>query len=225
MSIGEEQSDSTVTAITWSPPGLSRHQRPALAVLTTNHLLSLWASASDIEDHSTWRRVLIFNDFNLTVQRICCMAWAPSLPSSKLGVGCRQRKCGVQILAIALDDGRMRFFRVSGPSTSEARGWQYKKLCDLDSKSKVSRSVLDDINGSLSLKEHTRYSLFGNAMATSHLVESITLGPWTHNCNGIETTITFRTRGGARHMWLFRMDDETAQGHIELFEYVFPSYF
>ncbi|KAL9599435.1 MAG: hypothetical protein Q9219_003872 [cf. Caloplaca sp. 3 TL-2023] len=59
--IGEEQSPSTIAALSWSPLGLAKHKRSALAVLTTNHVLSLWASASDPKTASTWERVLVIN--------------------------------------------------------------------------------------------------------------------------------------------------------------------
>lgn len=47
--------------LSWSPLGLAKHRRPVLAVLTTNMVLSLWASASDLRVASTWERVLVVN--------------------------------------------------------------------------------------------------------------------------------------------------------------------
>ena len=61
FSIGEEQSYSIVTALAWSPAALAKHRRSALAVLTSNHVLSLWASNSDMAVSSSWERVLIIN--------------------------------------------------------------------------------------------------------------------------------------------------------------------
>ncbi|KAL8942935.1 MAG: hypothetical protein Q9211_001185 [Gyalolechia sp. 1 TL-2023] len=69
--IGEEQSCSTVIALSWSPVGLAKHKRSALAVLATNHVLSLWASVSDMKTASTWERVLLVNKaFGTPDQRI-----------------------------------------------------------------------------------------------------------------------------------------------------------
>ena len=101
FSIGEEQSLSTVVALAWSPPGLAKHKRPTLAVLTSNHLLSLWASNSNMAVRTSWERVLIVNhairkqlpattssepkddgeeSFEPNrLQRLRCMAWAPLL--------------------------------------------------------------------------------------------------------------------------------------------------
>jgi len=62
FSIGEEQSPSTVTWLAWSPPGLAKHKRSVLAVLTSNHVLSLWASNSDMAVPESWERVCFVND-------------------------------------------------------------------------------------------------------------------------------------------------------------------
>lgn len=102
FSIGEEESLITVTALAWSPLGLAKHKRPLLAVLTSNHLLSLWASTSDMTVAVSWERVFIVNwlashphppptstdplSVNNSVDveeqpllRLRCMAWAPLL--------------------------------------------------------------------------------------------------------------------------------------------------
>lgn len=95
FSIGEEQSPSTVTWLAWSPPGLAKHKRSVLAVLTSNHVLSLWASASDMAVPESWERVCLVNDAvkaalrdekfksrfksvsSLRWRRIRSAAWAP----------------------------------------------------------------------------------------------------------------------------------------------------
>ncbi|KAL8681028.1 MAG: hypothetical protein Q9186_002801 [Xanthomendoza sp. 1 TL-2023] len=103
FSIGEEQSPSTVVALAWSPLGMARHSRFALAILTTNHVLSLWASTSDLRAASSWERVLVINqalkippltsligqDESNPIdprpsERIRSMSWAPqqSMPSA-----------------------------------------------------------------------------------------------------------------------------------------------
>lgn len=82
FSIGEEQSTSTVSAISWSPPGLGRHRRSFLAVLTTNHLLSLWEMK---REPNQWQRIAIINDSLKTDfssasrfgTRIGAFAWSP----------------------------------------------------------------------------------------------------------------------------------------------------
>lgn len=61
FSIGEEQSLSLVAALAWSPAGVARHSRCALAVLTTNHVLSIWAPDANPTNPRSWRRVLVLN--------------------------------------------------------------------------------------------------------------------------------------------------------------------
>lgn len=58
LSIGEEQSLSTVCALAWSPPGLGKHHRPLLAILTTNLVLSLWETNGQL---GHWERIAIVN--------------------------------------------------------------------------------------------------------------------------------------------------------------------
>lgn len=62
FSVGEEQSQGTVKSLAWSPAGLAKYRRCALAVLGTNHVLSLWASDSNLKEHRSWSRVLIINN-------------------------------------------------------------------------------------------------------------------------------------------------------------------
>ena len=60
-SIGEEISIITASAIEWSPPGLARYKRSALGVLTSNHVLSIWAPGACPSDSSRWARELVIN--------------------------------------------------------------------------------------------------------------------------------------------------------------------
>ena len=99
FSVGEEQSSSTVTWLAWSAPGLAKHKRSVLAILTSNHVLSLWASNSDMAVPESWERVYIVNyavknalreekykvgfsnGSGLRLGRIRSAAWAPLLDS------------------------------------------------------------------------------------------------------------------------------------------------
>lgn len=93
FSIGEEQSPSHVVALKWSPPGLAKHGRCALAVLTSNFILSIWEPTTNPADAKCWKRVLIINDALeeyyaprldvaeslRTEKRIRAIAWADTL--------------------------------------------------------------------------------------------------------------------------------------------------
>ncbi|MCJ1481992.1 hypothetical protein MMC06_002153 [Schaereria dolodes] len=61
FSVGEEQSLGLAKALAWSPPGIAKHGRSVLAVLTSNLVLSLWASSSNPVDGVSWERVLVVN--------------------------------------------------------------------------------------------------------------------------------------------------------------------
>ncbi|KAF2759972.1 hypothetical protein EJ05DRAFT_537156 [Pseudovirgaria hyperparasitica] len=61
LSVGEEQSESEIAVMKWSLPGLAQYSRCALAILTTNLRLSLWAPLGDPRKSSCWTRVLVLN--------------------------------------------------------------------------------------------------------------------------------------------------------------------
>lgn len=61
--MGEEVSASTVVSLAWSYPGLAKYKRPALAVLTTNLVLSIWESASRPELTRSWKRQVVVNRY------------------------------------------------------------------------------------------------------------------------------------------------------------------
>ena len=60
-SVGDEIGQNTVASIEWSQPGLAKHQNCALAVLTANCALSIWASDSDPKAVHSWKRVQLVN--------------------------------------------------------------------------------------------------------------------------------------------------------------------
>ena len=62
MSLGEEQSNSHVTGLSWSPSGLGRNHRPCLAILTSNLLLSMWEQGPNPIAEESWERIIIIND-------------------------------------------------------------------------------------------------------------------------------------------------------------------
>ncbi|KAI9663305.1 MAG: hypothetical protein M1831_002589 [Alyxoria varia] len=63
FSFGEEQSFSHVVSLAWSPAGVAKHGRCALAILTANHVLSIWAPLGDVRTNRGWKRVLVVNHF------------------------------------------------------------------------------------------------------------------------------------------------------------------
>lgn len=58
FSIGEEQSESHVISLSWSPPGLAAYGHCVLGVLTSGLVLSLWQAT---DGRAQWTRVAIIN--------------------------------------------------------------------------------------------------------------------------------------------------------------------
>lgn len=62
MAIGEDLSTRQAIAAKWSAPGLGRHRRCALAVLTANHVLSIWTADKESDTNDSWSRKVLVND-------------------------------------------------------------------------------------------------------------------------------------------------------------------
>lgn len=126
FSIGEEQSLSMVVGLAWSPPGIGPHRRSVLAVLTSNHVLSLWESNGTIED---WSRVVVINqtlgDYfgwvdkpNQHVyrqkRRIQAFAWSSPCRIPDVGPGNSfASRWGIFYMAVANDEEVVIMLRIS----------------------------------------------------------------------------------------------------------------
>ena len=169
MSIGEEQSRATVTALAWSPPGLAKHGRSVLAVLTSNLILSLWASNSDPTDPGSWERVSVVNRILLSgsrlQQRIRSMAWAPTNPQhiDRLTPS-SGKKWGIPLLAVADDSSGLYFLKVSSPYNGQSLEWNIEVL---------HREVV-----AVSQSPSDRPSLLNLAMNANHFIDRIEFGRW-----------------------------------------------
>ncbi|KAF2195354.1 hypothetical protein K469DRAFT_545477 [Zopfia rhizophila CBS 207.26] len=142
FSIGEEISSSAVTGISWSAPGIAKHRRCALAVLTSNLVLAIWASESKPQERSSWGRVLIINDSlddyfqrngqdedsHLVSQpeektrlrkRVRAFSWAPSMNNTEpFGTIGSQTSWGPHILVISNDDNQVVFLAIKSPTST-----------------------------------------------------------------------------------------------------------
>lgn len=61
FSLGEELSSRQVQALKWSARGLGKYGRCVLAVLSSNHVLSIWENVSKPGSIDAWSRVFIVN--------------------------------------------------------------------------------------------------------------------------------------------------------------------
>ena len=187
MSIGEEQTRATVTALAWSPPGLAKHGRSVLAVLTSNLLLSLWASNSDPTDLGSWERVSVVNQVLLSgsrfQQRIRSMAWAPTNPQhvDRL-TPCSGKKCGLPLLAVADDSSGLYFLKVSSPYNDQSLAWNIEVL---------HREII-----AVPRSPNDRPSLLNLAMNANHFIDRIEFGRWDDSIPVVYriSGIVFRSR-------------------------------
>ena len=169
MSIGEEQTRATVTALAWSPPGLAKHGRSVLAVLTSNLKLSLWASNSEPTDLGSWERVSVVNKALLSgsrhQQRIRSMAWAPTNPQhvDRLTPS-SGKKWGIPLLAVADDSSGLYFLKVSSPYNGQSLAWDIEVL---------HREVI-----AVTQSPSDRPSLLSLAMNANHFIDRIDFGRW-----------------------------------------------
>ena len=167
LSLGEEQSESIVTSLEWSPPGLGFHRRPVLAVLTSNLVLSLWESNGS---PGSWNRVAVINrylsgskngsnDFRRRAQRIRCFAWLPplKLPTTT--------KWGVHLLLTIDDSNLLSCIRVEGHQ-SIGKPW----IADLVHQEQLSAATKPTWG--------ERMSPLQAALARQSLMTHISVGKW-----------------------------------------------
>ncbi|OCK79605.1 hypothetical protein K432DRAFT_329816 [Lepidopterella palustris CBS 459.81] len=136
FSIGEELSLSTVAAIEWSPPGMAKHRRCALAILTSNLLLSIWEADSNPRKTTSWKRVLIVNhvldryfagienddaeteweENQRLRQSVRAFSWSPptsdSRPASTIGT---RLSWGAPLIALSNDNNEIVVLTIQSP--------------------------------------------------------------------------------------------------------------
>ena len=144
-SVGEELSTWQVQALEWSSPGPARHGGCLLAVLTTNHVLSIWECEGRAEVASNWKRKAVVNhvirdyyktlnrqvmvsddtenvtrqhESRLLQQRIRAFAWSPPLYEQHDGKDeqiLAHLSHGDQFLAVSTQVGDLLLVRAQTP--------------------------------------------------------------------------------------------------------------
>ncbi|KAL8632973.1 hypothetical protein Q9189_001227 [Teloschistes chrysophthalmus] len=156
FSIGEEQSLGTVVALSWSTIPLAKHKRFALAILTSNHVLSLWASASDPKVAASWERVLVINkaievfaeanifpnafdeasrDRLRQMMRIRAISWAPDASTNTSNTEDASSNLGAELvvrvphLAVTDDAGNVAVVQIESPwSDRRSPDWEARTV-------------------------------------------------------------------------------------------------
>jgi hypothetical protein len=138
FSIGEEMSESFVHALDWSPPGIGKHKRSVLAVLTSNHVLSIWECIGKPEIATDWVRACVINhvlqahykekdvhspeesendhfERLRAKQRIRAFAWSPAPPDASLSGASGDCTTRNPFLAVSNDRGEVLIIKIQAP--------------------------------------------------------------------------------------------------------------
>jgi len=136
LSVGEEQSESVVVGVSWSPPGLGIHRRSVLAVLTSNLILSIWETDGS---QRGWQRTSILNQHLAPYQsnddldkrtgsarhqlRIRAFAWSAPLRTPP------DTRWGKHMLVVVDDDSNLTCFNISKKANGGYGKWSITRLC------------------------------------------------------------------------------------------------
>ncbi|ODH45987.1 hypothetical protein GX48_07934 [Paracoccidioides brasiliensis] len=181
FSIGEEQSTSHVVGLSWSPQRLARYSRHALAVLTSNLVLSLWEL---VDGQSKWIRIAIINtalrkffaplaeDESRVLQRkqhVRSFCWSPPFESKNV-LGHEQRaQRNMALLGVANDMNDITVISVrndlSGSGIQRTLSAEVIFHYELPAPAVVYPQVLSE-------------SLLGHAMGSMHMISHIKWGRW-----------------------------------------------
>jgi hypothetical protein len=181
-------------ATSWSPPGMTRHRRSLLAVLTTNLVLSIWASTKDPKDSRSWERVKIVNNtireyFERVQQRkgleaneaeeltrlrtrIRAISWSKvCFIDGTERVSQRYQKWGFSVLAVANDNNEivlLHFSTSDGLIQTHTKNWHAEVLGHFDGPAN---------SGTLPFVASS--SLLAVALNRRPFVSELSWSPWT----------------------------------------------
>lgn len=208
-SIGEEISPSVPIAISWSPPGLAKHRRCALAVLTSNLVLSIWSAEGMLHEESSWNRRLLINDaltdyFSNDVatetpsissnseerlrlrSRVRAFSWAPSMPPRSETMGTRW-SYDPQYLAVSTDDNQVVFLVVESPTSSLGLSNAWKAVVS----SHISLTPTD-------VTSPTGSDLFEDIVRQQRFVPHIAWSPWIRHFDHCRSVVVYATNEDVR---------------------------
>ncbi|KAH0014969.1 hypothetical protein KCU78_g8420, partial [Aureobasidium melanogenum] len=222
FSIGEEMSESFVHALDWSPPGLGKHKRSVLAVLTSNHVLSIWECVGKPEIATDWVRACVVNhalqahykekdvqsseesehdhfERMRAKQRIRAFAWSPALPNSSLSGASGDSTTGRPYLAVSNDRGEVLVIEIQTPHSilePDTARWRLS----------IATSFGIDV-------PETKKSALNACMPVtfkwrSPFVDQLAWSPWALDSNNMPTSILTFTSRSSLQCASVRVDDE-----------------
>ncbi|KAL1646365.1 hypothetical protein SLS58_003325 [Diplodia intermedia] len=216
-SIGEEISLSDTASIEWSPPGLAKHSRCALAVLTTNLNLSLWVSDSDPKVTRSWKRALVLNheveryfqkvyaqeEFRLDLdwetrrrlrRRIRSFAWSPQLRPSlpaEHSVQEGQFPVNCSFIAVSNDNNDVAILRVDSP---------YSFFSPPSAQWSARAEAHFSLEPKLDLHPVPRPFLLTETMSEQRYIGNLAWSPWTTDPHGVPEAILAYTTNHSIHL-------------------------
>ncbi|KAF2134511.1 hypothetical protein P153DRAFT_279490 [Dothidotthia symphoricarpi CBS 119687] len=238
FSVGEEVSASPPISIAWSPPGLAKHRRCALGVLTASLLLSIWSADGRPFEESSWSRKLIVNNAlaeyflknapdepsHVTSgveeqirfkTRIRAFVWAPALPSSEsVGIIGTSLSYGQHIVAVSNDDNQLVFVVIGSPTSTlgSEQSWNAKVLTHF--------SITPDPESVFS-----EPTFFDDLMKQQTHVSHIAWSPWIIRGGRYHSVIVYATNEDVRARTItyaynsITLGDEVLYPEIELRNY------
>lgn len=194
FSLGAEQSNSTIVGLEWSPPGLGRHRRCVLSVLTSNLMLSFYEPVG----LGKWTRVALVNDalksyFEPLIQEgglrlrklmIRSFSWCPPIkaprskkPSTPYSVPNTETRWGVQLLAVTNDDNEVILLQTQrSRSEPNFSGFYGFKL--------LSVTALDELAGNYPMVHPG--SVFSTTLRSRIKASNLSCGPWLSRTSGTQ---------------------------------------
>ncbi|KAL5344089.1 transcription factor IIIC subunit delta N-term-domain-containing protein [Aspergillus crustosus] len=181
FSIGAEQSMSSVVGVAWSAPGLVKHRRSVLAVLTSNMVLSIYAL---VPNTGKWTRIAIVNKAlesyfaegaestpRARKSSIRAFTWTPPLkiPAENQLYPGPDSRWGISFLAVTNDENDVVFLQVQEPSAPQASPEPFRIEA-------VSVVPLPSSTGFDRFLQPT--SIFASALRFQTRILSLGSGPW-----------------------------------------------
>ncbi|RMY41837.1 hypothetical protein D0865_12176 [Hortaea werneckii] len=161
LSVGEEISTWQVQRVKWSSPGIARYGGCLLAVLTSNHALSLWECGGKADLLRSWNRKIVLNDalrkhygYPSTIPddsdaeafarqrcarqvslRIKSFCWSPYQEQSRGGpheMLSSVANTEAHLLAVSTEGGDICILRLSTPVGQPEEGWSSEVMCTFE---------------------------------------------------------------------------------------------
>ena len=212
-------------ALEWSPPGLGRFRHCVLAVLSTNHVFSIWECDGRVNISANWKRKVIINHALIShyanvekatgeteqqfskrkrvSRRVRAFAWSPAAGEpSRDG----RHATTAHLLAVSTKAGDVVTLRIRSPYdllAVDSTEWQVEvmrsfKLSELvaEAEPEISKKTKDD---SFQKADHT-------------IANHIARGPWqTAEDMPFYATLAFNAR---RKLFTFQIQTESDQASL-----------